>query len=402
MTITYRDEEDTVPAVRDAPQEPGITGAEILNDARKFAASILYATDEMLDALVLACTVSHVTDAFSTVPRLLATSPEKESGKSTLLDLVMMLANSAWQANATSYALRAKFNEPEKPTLVIDEISDVFGKSGLRGGSNQLGTILRIGYRKTAALSMAVDRMSEDVSCYSVAAFAGLKTAVPDDIRSRSITFPMKPLPPGTPRLMDSQDGDTLEFGKVHNVRIHQWARSSEDKIRHAFRNMRRPHRKFQARKAQVWGPLYAVALIAGEDWPERCLAAFKAMALDASDQPVLSPEQMTLRDSASAFRSTGAEKMFAADIANRLRSLPEVELYEALTDRALAKLMTEALGPSQSMTIGTERARGFHARAVLAAWKRTEAQLEPPEIPDEEEDEFDTLFFVTDDTEIT
>ena len=383
-----------------APLPPGITGAMVLNDARAFAASILYATDEMLDALTLASAVSHTLDSFSTAPELLITSAEKESGKTTAEDIVMMLANNGWTADPTSYALRAKFNEPEKPTLIIDEVSDIFGRSGLRGTSNQLGKILRICYRKTATLSMAVDRVAEEVSCYTMAVMAGLKTAVPDDIRSRCIIFQMRPCPASVRGLRDSQDDDTLALGKIHNQRLHQWARGSEAEIRRTFRNMHRPHRKFRARRAQIWGPLYAVALEAGEDWPQRCLAAFKAMALDASDVPVLSPPQMILRDAAACFRKNDTDKLFAADIARYLRGIPDVELYEDLTDRGLAQLMTEALGPSQSMDIGEGRARGYHARPVLAAWDRAEAQLEPPDEDESEEDEYDSMFEITQVTE--
>jgi hypothetical protein len=378
------------------PLPPGITGAMVLDDARAFAASILYATDEQLDALTLACAVSHTIDSFSTVPELLFTSLEKESGKTTAQDIVLMLANNGWSADPTSYALRAKFNEPEKPTLIIDEVSDIFGRSGLRGGGNHLGKILRICYRRTATLSMAVDRVAEEVSCYTMAVLGGLKTAVPDDIRSRCVIFQMRPVPPCVKGLRDSQDDDTLALGKIHRERLHQWARGSEEEIRRAFRNMRRPHPKFRARRAQIWGPMWALAAEAGGDWPERCLAAFKAMALDASDVPVLSPAQMVLKDTAAIFARDGSDRLFAATIASHLRSIPEVELYEDLTDRGLAQLMTEALGPSQAMTIGSARARGYHAGPVLAAWRRLEAQLEPVADDEAEEDEFDTLFEVT------
>jgi hypothetical protein len=382
------------------PLPPGITGAMVLDDARAFAASILHATDEQLDALTLACAVSHTLGSFSTVCELLFTSDEKESGKTTGEDIVMMLANNGWTADPTSYALRAKFNEAEKPTLIIDEISDIFGRSGLRGSSNQLGKILRICYRRTATLSMAVDRVAEEVSCYTMAVMAGLKTAVPDDIRSRCVIFQVKPVPSSVRGLRDSQDDDTMALGKIHNQRLHQWARGSEDEIRKAFRDIRRPHPKFRARRAQIWGPLYAVALEAGDDWPDRCLAAFKAMALDASDVPVLSPSQMVLRDTAGLFAKDGGDRLFAAEIASHLRALPDVALYEDLTDRGLAQLMTEALGPSQAMTIGNARARGFHAAPVLAAWKRLEAQLEPPEDDEPEEDEYDSMFEVTEVTD--
>ena len=104
----------------------------------------------------------------------------------------------------------------------------------------------------------------------------------------------------------------------------------------------------------------------------------------------------MVLRDAAACFRKNDADKLFAADIAKYLRRIPDVELYEDLTDRGLAQLMTEALGPSQSMDIGEGRARGYHARPVLAAWDRAEAQLEPPDEDEAEEDEYDSMFEIT------
>jgi len=391
--------QQTAPAkpAKPAPLPPGITGAMVLNDARKFAGEILYASDEMLDALTLAIAVTHTVDSFSTVPRLLFSSPEKESGKTTALDIVVMLASNGWMANPTSYALRAKFNEPERPTLVIDEISEVFGQSGLRGRSNPLGRILREGYRLSATLSMAVDRVAEDVSCFTVAAFAGLKTAVPDDIRSRSIVFPMKPLPDNISLPRDSQDSDTQEYGKVFNEQLHQWAGNAAAEIKHTFRNMRRPHPKFRARRAQIWGPLYAIALEAGEDWPARCMRAFKALALDASDMPVLSPAQMVLRDAASCFREAGAERLFGAAIKNYLLGLPDIELYGKLTDRALNRLIAEGLGPSESMDIGPQRARGFHAGPVLAAWDELEVMLYPRADDEPDPDDEETMFDVED-----
>lgn len=380
---------------RDAPVPPlpeGITGAMVLDDARDFTASILYATDEQIDALVLACAVTHTIASFTTVPRLLATAPEKQSGKTTVLNIVAMLANNAWDPDPTSFALRGKFNERETPTVIIDEISDIYGRSGMRSGGKDLNTILKKGYQNNAKLSRSVDGMPDDVSCYCVAALGGLRNAVPDDIYDRSVVWKTKPVPDGI-TLRDSLDDDTRAFGDNHRERIHQWARGSEAEIKDEFRTFRRPHRRMRSRLRQVWGPLYAVALAAGEDWPQRCMAAFRAMALDASDVPVLSGPQMVIRDAAALFKSTEADRLFAADIRDYLWSLPEVELYEKLTPRGLALLMTEALGQAASMDIGDARARGYHAGPVLAAWKRLEAQLEPAEDEEEEEDELADLF---------
>ena len=382
------------------PLPPGITGAMILNDARDFAATVLHATGEQLDALVLACAVTHVIDSFTTVPRILATAPAKESGKSTLLNVVAMLGNNPEDADPTSFALRAMFNEREKPLVIIDEISEFYGPMGLRQGPPDLNKVLTKGYAKNAQLSLSVDRAAVKVSCYCVAALGGLRKAVRDDIWSRCIEWKLRPVPAGV-RVRDALDEDTQAVGRPHGARLHQWARLNEADIHRAFRSMRRPHRKFYSRLRQIWGPLYSIALVAGEDWPDRCLAAFKAMALDASEMPVLTAAQTILRDTARHFARTGTDRMFCRDIRDHLRAIPDVELYEALSDRGFGQLMTEALGPAASMDIGEERARGYQARPVLAAWKRLEALLEPEDDEPEDDDEYDLMFEVEQITQV-
>lgn len=373
----------------------GLDGNEILLDNRKFDQSILYMTDEQHDALVLFDAASHVLDAYTTAPRALAVAPVKQSGKTTLLQTIAMCGWNTWKADPTGPALRAKFNEGEKPLVLIDEISEYYGKNGLRQGPKDLNKILLEGYAKDAKLALSVDRSTVDVSSFCFAAMGGLKEAVRDDIRDRSIVFDMKPVPAGI-RLMDALSDDVQADGKLQNARLHQWAREHQDEIKYAFRNFRRPHRKMVSRLRQIWGPLYAVALVAGGDWPQRCVNAFKAMALDASEQPVLSKSQMILRDSAKAFTSTGAERMFTRDIAAYLRSLPEISLYQDLSNEGLARSMSEALGAATAMTIGTQRAKGFRAAPILSAWVRLEAKLNPPDEDDVDDDEFGDFFEVT------
>lgn len=372
------------------------TGAEILNGNVKFDRNVLYATDEQHDALALFDAATHVLDAFTTVPRALAVAPGKQSGKSTLLNVIALLGHNAWLADPTGPALRSKFNEKEKPLVMIDEISEYYGKSGLRQGPKDLNKILLEAYAKNAKLALSVDRSTVDVPSFCFAAMGGLKTAVRDDIRDRSIVWDMKPVPPSV-RVLDILSDDVQALGKVEQQRLHQWARENRDAIKDAFRNFRKPHRKMVSRLRQIWGPLYAVALVAGGDWPERCVRAFKVMALDASEQPVLSAPQMILRDSAALFARTGAEKLFARDVAAHLRTIADVDLYQDLSNRGLAMVMTEALGESQSMDIGAARAKGFHAAPVVNAWARLEAQLEPEDDEDSEDDEFDDFFEVTD-----
>lgn len=380
-----------------------ISGAEIAADSRAFNTRILYMRDYQHDALVLFEFATHLLDAYTTVPRGLASSPRKQSGKSTWLKSVVMLGWNAWKVDPTSFALRAKFNGRDKPLVMLDEISEYYGKNGLRAGPKDLNKILLEGYENDAQLSLSVDRSPMDVSSFCFAAMGGLRAAVRDDIWDRCIVWKMNPSPVS---LEDALCDDIKADGKIHNARIHQWAMAHRDEVKLAFRDFRKPHAKMVARLRQIWGPLYAVALVLGEDWPARCVAAFKAMALDASEMPVLSGEQRVLRDVALLLAKTGRKQVFTRDILSWLRSMPAEDgddsYYQDLSDRGMALKITAALGPAASMDIGSERAKGYHAVPVLNAWAKLEAKLNPPEDDDEPEDEFEGFFEVTDITDIT
>jgi len=411
--------------------EPPVTipyGTFPLDEARQFAGEILWAPDYMLDALTLACAASHVLDTWATVPRLLATSPEGKSGKTTLLDVVRLLAAGAWEATgATSYSLKAKFNEPERPFILVDEVSDIFGTSGRAGAGSPVGLVARNGYRRTATVSMSVNRTSEDIPAFCFMAMGGLKTAVPPDIRSRCIEFRMRPVPQTVTMRRDSLDPDTEGEAVMVRSLLHTYMRAMlAPGIRKLQRRHAQPHPKFRDRLAQIWGPLYLTAKAAdmadearweqacriaeanGDDLPEppacdwerRALTAFKAMALDASDLPALTPAQAMLRDTATYIRGLvpGPEFVAAADVRDWLRDSCDEQLWSTLTDRRLAILMVEGLGPNAVRARPddpTVKARGWYCREVLAKWDALERALTPPvaTVPDEDESSlFDDL----------
>jgi len=375
-----------------------------LDANRDFAAEILHAPCPHLDALTLAIAASHALKTFQTVPRLLFTSPQGQSGKSTALDIIRLLGQSPWlSTGATSYALRSRFNEPDPPFILADEVSTIFGASGLRGGGNPIGLIARDGYRRTAVLSLSADRTAVDISTFCFMALAGLKTAVPADIRSRCIVFPMTPVPRSVilPRL--SNDPDTESEADSYRLNLHSYVAGLVPIMRAMQRSFVPPHPLFRDRRDQIWRPLMLVAMASdeweaqrredlglppreGASWRSKCLTAFKALALDASDLPALLPAQMMLRDVAGIFRDLGEEKMFAKDILTLLRDSGE-ELWDTLTDRRMENLMTQAFGESDVFTVAGRRARGFRSIPVTRAWEKLETMLLPP-VPEQKGEE--------------
>ena len=397
-----------------------------LDDSRQFAGEIIWMPHYMLDALTLVIGASHVVDEWYTVPRALFTSPEGQSGKTTGLDVVHLLGNGTWDATgATSFSIRSKFNERDRPFPVIDEISMIFGMSGLRGENNDLAKIIRTGYRRKAVISMSVDRTAVDVSVYCFMAFAGLKTAVPADIFSRCIPFAMKPKPASVRMPRSSVDPDTEAEAEAYRMNLHAYMSALRPYIKKLQRRFRPPHPRFADRKDQIWRCVYLTGLASDQfeqdkwllacqqaqengleepprphmSWAQRALTAFKAMALDASDLPSLLLPQKVLRDVAAWFRETGEQFAFAADLKDMLRDNANGEPWDVLTDKKMEKLMGQGLGASTPRRIGDRYARGFYGAPILKAWDRleasftagTEAEEEEPSIFDDLEDDLAT-----------
>jgi hypothetical protein len=378
-----------------------------LDDGRAFTDRIIYAKDWQKDAMVLYFQSTHITQVLNTTGRLLITSREPTSGKTTVLDAAAMMCHNFWMADPTKWALQAKFIEPGGVTVGMDEISQVFGASGLRGRGNPLYKPMVEGYRRTATFSVSVDRSPMDVSSYCPVVMAGLKTAAPPDLRARSIIIEMRQCP-ATVNLEDSLDEGVEADGRRIGEQMHAWAKLHIDEMPALARAVRRLHPKLKGRRLQIWGPLGAVAIKAGPEWEARFLAAFTALALDESEKPVLSAEEQVLMDTAAYLNDPATPEsryLLSADLLAHLRKLDE-KLYTSKSDRQMAILMTAGLGAASVLTLAapTRRtAKGWHADAVRRAGAALVAALAPA-AEEEQEDEFDDFFDVetTETTETT
>jgi hypothetical protein len=405
-------------------QEAPVTipyGTRPLDEARAFAAQVLWVpAGHMLDALTLAIAASHLLDAWNAAPRLLATSPAAQAGKTTLLNVIRLLAPSPWPAtSATSWALRSKFGDRERPFVLVDEVSDIFGPSGRAGQHNPVATVARDCYLRNATVSISVSRTAEDIPAFCFMAMAGRRNAVPEDIYSRCIEFRMRPLPEAVTLQLDALDPDTEAMAGDVRTLLHAYMRAVlAPEIRVIQRRFLPPHPRFRDRLRQIWTPLYVTALAAdtverqryeaecercarcGEpppepppcSWAQRALTAFKAMALDASDLPVLTSAQKALRDVAGYIRSlgTGPRYAYAPDARDWLRDQSGEELWSRLTDKQLARTMIAGLGPVTVRARPDDPARKakcWRADDVLAAWDALERALAPapPAAADEE-----------------
>lgn len=430
MTITTA---EATRRMHEAPQRPpgpgciapGAMRKMPLDEARKFTAEIWWTDDVQLDVFAGCLAATHALHSFNTTFRVLVRSKEKRTGKTTTSDVVEILGHNAWRATqSTPHAVKAKFNEAEPPLIIVEEIQKRFGTNGLSGSKDPLAAVLLDGYRRTATTPLSVDRTSVDIPAYCCAFLNGRGRAVHDDIEDRSIILDAKRKPAGTVMPRNSLDQDTWAEGASLREALHAYVKNLEPLITQLQRKWRPPHPLFVDRLDQIWRPVYLVArasdlyelelwekacAAAAEaglpdpprpacDWAERIMSGFRLLALDNSDIPPLLNEQKALRDAARWFRSGGGWKDdlgrrfgFAADLKNWLVEESDEPLWRELTERAMERLFTEALGETVVLThnpAGGEkrRARGWAADPVLRGWDALEASFLPQQAAAQEE----------------
>jgi|GEM_PF-6502781 len=378
--------------------EPDFTPGDmkhVLDETAEFVAKHVSCTQPQADAMTLYATATHALRAFPAFGRMLFTSETEASGKTVALMVTSALSAGPLDASGTSYALQsalaAASNAPEQPapTLYLDEISEIFGRSGLAASRNPVAEILRKGYKQGATRSWSVNRTSEQYSIYTPFIMAGLRNAVPRDIRTRCIPVLMHA---GTPAAYF----DTREAEPEARALAACLAQAATSRITYiaAFR-ARGIHPKLRDRHLEVWEPLFAVAyILGGQEWLNRCLAAFRELALTESDVIVLTPRQQVIKDLAAVtaacdrkhLMEDGTEFVGGLVLIDELRRIDN-PLYTSRSDASLGQLISDALPMNtiQRTVASGKRIRGYYAEGIASAWEQIRPDdPEDAEIPEE------------------
>lgn len=373
--------ETAAPAVQAAPASP-------LDEMRDFIGQFIDASGAQLDAITLWVGHTHVLGAFVATPRLLFTSRDPGCGKSEALRRVRDLSANGWSASrATKYAVTAKLDCPPeaKPTIIVDEVSQIFGKSGRSGATHPLAGLLLNGYKFGETESFSANRTTVDVDIFTAAALGGRGNAVPDDVRDRAIAIMMQPGRPAMDYLVREHD----PMAAMYRAAVGQFLRQHLAELE-TFR-ARGIHPKLTGRRREIWEPLFAVAQVAGGTWPQRCLEAFLDLAMDQAAAQILTPQQAAIRDVLRAAQAIGGAEIPGRAVIDRIRGFGE-PLYEGMPDRSLEMFIAKAMEPYQPVQLSRTENEGRQPRGYyLADIERLAAERLPadPE-PDADEDESD------------
>jgi hypothetical protein len=360
-----------------------------LNAVRRFSETVMWAPDEQLDALTLIMALTHVKNISPNVPYVLATG-DPESGKSTLTkDVPLLFVSNPFIIDrlTTSDGLRNKFLERIPPdTFIYDDASKIWGASGRGSGTTGVTQLAVNGYADTGRVAVSRNGSTVEASAWGVSFFNGLGDVLPGDVATRCIKFPTLAKPAGI-RKRPANSVPVRREAEPLKKELHRWATSQRREMaRWLIDNGDRIHPLLDNRLLQLWGPLFAVAHAAGGGWPRKCMNAFLTLGLDASEKPVPQRDEQALLDTAKIALSTGAVRLFAAELVPALRELPGDDFYRTVpTSYLVEDLLPRALGSEAREMTGRNLANtrkvsgeGWAAAPVLEAAAALTEELNP------------------------
>ena len=246
-------------------------------------------------APTLALWAAHtwVSPAFYTTPRLVLSSPVPGSGKTRVLELLALVCfNPKMTVSSSTAALfrrigQAHRNNEIPPTILFDEIDEVFGASRPSEQTEQLRSLMNSGYKRGAT----IDRCEGDASkmdviewpVFSPLALAGLAGRLPDTITTRSIVIEMRKRAPGEQIAPYRERDATAEIAAVVDG-LKAWAAEAGEHLSRVQPSM---PEGVEDRPAEVWEPLLAVADMAGGRWPEIARKGCRSFVFAPSYRPM-------------------------------------------------------------------------------------------------------------------
>jgi hypothetical protein len=311
-------------------------------------------------------------DAAHATPYLTIVSPEKETGKSRLLEVLALLVRKPWHTASTTEAALFRKIERDSPCLLLDEIDAVFGSN--RDRTEPLRAALNAGNRRGAVATRVVGQGAKmdvrDFAVFCPKVLAGIDTGrLPETIQSRSIMVRMK-------RRHDSESVERLRyrFADIETeplkAALEKWAAGATEDLRDAVPEL--PN-DLGDRAADGWEPLLAIADLAGGEWTTRARQAAVALSTRSDDDELGRGAQLL-----AAIREALGDRaaISTSDLLKAINADDELPFGawndgKGLDSRGLAKLLKPYGVKSRVLRIGAETPRGYRAEDLSDAWDR-------------------------------
>jgi putative DNA primase/helicase len=310
---------------------------------------------------------SYVHDGATHSPLLLVTSPEMDSGKSTLLGVVEFLARRALASVNISGPALFRSLAKWQPTIIVDEADTALVRN------DDLKEAMNSGWTRGQGV-IRCDPETHEPRLYSTFApkAIGMKgKKLPDTTLSRAIVTAMKRKRPG--EVVEDFDHLDNESFKTLRSKLLRWGADHGDVLRTA-----KPETPagFYNRTAANWRPLLAIAELAGEEAAEAARSA--ALAIEGTaDKSRASLGVMLLADLRELFDRLDVGMLLSRVIVKELTADEEkpwatYRRDKPLTQKQLANLLGDFQIISEEVHPDDDKhGKGYRRDRFEEAWAR-------------------------------
>lgn len=347
------------------PWDDDVVGSELADEIAASIRQYVILTESATTAISLWVILTYCFEQFTVTPILAIVSPEKQCGKTTMLDILSeLVCRPLLAANVTAASI-FRVIEQERPTLLIDEADTFLRKDeALRG-------VLNSGNRASGCVLRTVGENYEVRSfpTYGPKAIA-LIGILPDTLNDRSISIGLRRKAKYECVLRFTHNRtDAL---KITARKIARWA----DNFSHELNSSNPSIPDFLSnRAADNWFPLIAIADLIGGGWQRRVRDAAKDVVIRTADDTA-SHRIILLADIKELFDQSKTDRLRSGAIVNRLNALDERPWAEwkrgqPLTTYQLASLLRAFAICSRTIRMGGDPkpAKGYLREQFEDAW---------------------------------
>jgi hypothetical protein len=382
-----------VRALLAGPPTPAL--AETLDQIASFLRRyVVFARPETIVAVVLWIAHTHALQYADATPYLAISSPEKQSGKTRLLECLQLLAHECGgiAITPTASTIFRTLEATPDATLLLDELDAVFRDRSDK--YEEVRAVINAGHRRGATVPRSVPGpkntwMVKQFPVFGPKALAGIGK-LPDTVTDRAIPIAMRRRKASEPvakfRVRTARDeAASLVRALVAALAAQPPALEAEIPV------------ELPDRAADAWEPLLAIADAAGGPWPARARRA--AVILHASREQDESLGLRLLADLRLVFDQRGTERISTADLIDALQADDEGPWSSErfpLTPHRLAHLLQPFGIGSKQLRIGPMSVKGYSRDAFVDAWERYLSSPPPPVDPKQRNTEHEPSFDVS------
>jgi putative DNA primase/helicase len=299
-------------------------------------------------------------------PILYITSPERDSGKTTLINVIKFMVRRELSSVGISAAALYRSVEKWQPSLVIDEADKAFVKN------LDLEQVVNSGWTRGSGIIRCHPDTHEPMvfPTFCPKAIASKGKQAPDTILSRAIFITLKRRTRAE-AVAHFAHIDDPGFARIRG-RLARWAADNGETL---GRQVPEPPEGFINRIASNWQLLLAIADNAGAGKRAREAARLIAGITDLHSDGVTLLEDIKAHFAASTLHYVGSKALIAELVADAEKPWAEWSHGRPISEKGVAQLLHEfGIKPDR---VGPKdlRLRGYEAKWFEEAWNR---YLEP------------------------